>query len=326
MKYLYVLVGSKNGFYCEQTLVSIASLKNVQPEAFVTLLVDCQTDKDFVPELERIKKYVSEYIVVPVEKSVHPIAKSRYIKTSMRKYVQGDFLYVDADTVWNAPIDETDFTHDVMGVLDGHSLLTVHPLKKEIEEDFKKVGCNPGVERYVNGGVLFSRDSDVSKNFFDLWHKNWLETSKSKYFIDMPSLNCAIEKIGDGFALLPDVYNVQVSRSWEFFFDAKIIHFFTGWQNEYFESPYVFQKKEFWKEIREKGLSESVYAKITKPLAAFEKTLGVYGNSEKEFRQTALYGFLADIYSKRNEKKTFYFLEKMMVKLSKSLGRTKASS
>ena len=325
MKYLYVLVGSKKGFYCEQTLVSIASLKIVQPEAFVTLLVDSQTDKDFVSELERIKKYVSEYIVVSVENGVSPVAKSRYIKTSMRRFVQGDFLYVDSDTVWIAPVDEADFTHDVMGVLDGHCLLAVHPLKKGIEEDFKKVGCNPGVETYVNGGVLFSRDSDVSKKFFDLWHKNWLETSKSKYFIDMPSLNCAIKEIGDAFALLPDMYNVQISRSWEFFFDAKIIHFFTGWQNEYFESPYWFQKKEFWNEIRKNGLSEPILAKISKPLAAFEKTLGVYGKTEREFRDTALYGFIADIYSKRNEKKTFYLLEKMMVKLSKILGRTKAS-
>lgn len=234
----------------------------------------------------------------------------------MRKYVKGNFLYVDADTVWNAPIIEMDFTHDVMGVLDGHCLLAEHPLKKGIEEDFKKVNYNPDVDKYVNGGVLFSKDSEVSKNFFDLWHEKWRETSSSGNFIDMPSLNYAVKQIGYSFALLPDVYNVQISRSWEYFFDAKIIHFFTGWQNDYFESPYLFQKKCFWNEIRENGLSESVLATINKPLAAFEKTLGVYGNSEKEFRQTALYGFLADIYSKRNEKKTFCLLEWMIKKIA----------
>ena len=312
MKYLYVLVGSKNGFYCEQTLVSMASLKNVQPEAFVTLLIDGQTDKDFVPELERIKKYVSECIVVPVEESVPPIARSRCIKTSMRKYVKGDFLYVDADTVWNVPVVETDFTHNVMGVLDGHCLLAEHPLKKGIEEDFKKVNYNPEVDKYVNGGVLFSKDSEVSKKFFDLWHEKWWETSSSGDFIDMPSLNYAVKQIGDSFALLPDVYNVQISRSWEYFFDAKIIHFFTGWQNDYFESPYLFQKKCFWNEIKKVGLSESILAAISRPQAAFEKTLGVYGNAEKEFRDTALFGFLEDMYKRRKEKGTFYFLEKLV--------------
>ena len=326
MKFLYVLVGSKKGFYCEQTLVSMASLKNVQPDAHVSLLVDKLTALDFKIEIQKIQKYVDEYIIVPVEDDISSIARSRYIKTSMRKYVEGDFLYVDADTVWNAPIEKTDFTHDVMGVLDGHCLLTEHPLRRGIEADFKKVNYNPEVEKYVNGGVLFSRDSEVSKKFFDLWHKKWLETSMSGHFIDMPSLNYAVKQIGDTFALLPDTYNVQISRSWEFFFDAKIIHFFTGWQCDYFESPYLFQKKEFWNEIRENGLNESILKIISKPLAAFERTVGMYGISEKEFHKTALYGFVADIYSKRNEKKTFYLLEKMMVRLSTLLGRTNTSS
>lgn len=317
MKYLYVLVGAPKGFYCEQTLVSMVSLKRVAPDAFITLLVDEQTDKDYKTEIEKIRKYVNEYIVVPIEDNVSSIARSRYIKTSMRKYVKGDFLYVDADTVWNAPVVETDFTHDVMGVLDGHCLLAEHPLKKGIEEDFKKVNYNPDVDKYVNGGVLFSKDSEISKKFFELWHEKWMETSASGYFIDMPSLNYAIKQIGGSFALLPDVYNVQISRSWEFFFDAKIIHFFTGWQYNCFESPYFFQKKSFWENIRQNGISESVVPVIEKPLSAFEKNFGVYSKDELEFRNTALYGFVMDIYSKRKEKKSFFLLEQMINRISK---------
>lgn len=316
MKYLYVLVGSKKGFYCEQTLVSMASLKRIEPTSFITLLVDKQTDLEFKIELENIRKYVNEYIIVPVEDNTLPVAKSRYIKTSMRKYVKGDFLYVDADTVWNALIEKRDFTHDIMGVLDGHCLLAEHPLKKGIEEDFKKVGYNPEVERYVNGGVLFSKDSDVSRKFFDLWHETWRKTSASGSFIDMPSLNYAIKQIGDSFALLPDTYNVQISRSWEYFPHAKLIHFFTGWQNDCFESPYLFQKNSFWEEVRQKGISDSVSVAIKNPLMSFEKTLGVYGQDERKFRSTALYGFVAEAYCKRMQKKTFYFLEKAIQRIS----------
>ncbi len=311
MKYLYVLVGSKNGFYCEQTLVSMVSLKRIEPTSFITLLVDKQTDEFFKKELENLRKYVSEYIIVPIEGNVLPVARSRYIKTSMRKYVDGDFIYVDADTVWNAPIEEHDFTHDIMGVLDGHRLLANHPLKYGIEDDFKRTNCNPGVEQYINGGVLFSKDSDTSKKFFDIWHKKWHETSISGCFIDMPSLNYTIKQIDNSFSLLPDTYNVQISRSWEYFSRAKLIHFFTGWQNNYFESPYLFQKKSFWNEVRQNGISESVSAAINNPLASFEKTLGLYGQDEQRFRNTALYGFIAEAYSKRNQKKTFYFLEKI---------------
>ena len=317
MKYLYVLVGSKKGFYCEQTLVSMASLKRIEPASFITLLVDNQTEVDCKKKIERIRKYVDEYIIVPIEEDFPAIARSRYIKTTMRKYVEGDFLYVDADTIWNAPVEKNDFTHDIMGVLDGHCLLADHPLKKGIEEDFRKVGYNPEVERYVNGGVLFSKDSDVSRKFYDLWHETWRHTSLSRCFIDMPSLNYAIKRIGDSFALLPDSYNVQISRSWEYFPHAKLIHFFTGWQNNYFESPYLFQKNSFWEEVCQNGISKYVSDAINNPLVSFEKTLGVYGRDERAFRDTALYGFLVEIYIKRNKRKTFYLLENMMKKMSK---------
>lgn len=316
MKFLYVLVGSDKGFYCEQTLVSMASLKFVQPDAFITLLVDRQTEMDFVTEIARIKKYVNEFIIVPIQGKIPTIARSRYIKTSMRKYVRGDFLYVDADTVWNSPVDERDFTHDVMGVLDGHCLLEKHPLKEKMKKDIETISLKLNIEKYVNGGVLFSRDSDASTVFFNFWHEEWMKSFAKGIYIDMPSLNFAINQIEESFSLLPDVYNVQISRSWDYFPQSKIIHFFSGWQNNFFESPYLFQKKQFWMAVKKKGLDESVAVSIKNPLCAFESICGVYGDAEMKFRQTALYGFIADLYSKRNQKKTFAILEGIMQRIS----------
>ena len=321
MKYLYILVGSKNEFYCEQTLVSMASLKNVQPDAFITLLIDKETDENFGIEIARINKYIDEYVVIPVEDGVPPIARSRFIKTSMRRYVQGDFLYVDADTVWSTPVDATDFTHDIMGVLDGHCLLTEHPLKKEIEEDFKRVNCNPNVEQYVNGGVLFSKDSNVSKNFFNLWHKKWLETSKTGYFIDMPSLNCAFKEMyGNNVPLLPGVYNCQISRSWKYFAKAKLIHFFTGWMNGCGEMPYVFQRKKFWELVRKNGLNASIKEILENPLEAFVSPMMVCDSVDIELRKTVVYGFLRDLFERKilGQKSRFDLVEKM-VKVLKSV-------
>lgn len=320
MKYLYVLVGSKNGFYCEQTLVSMASLKNVQPDAFVTLLVDDQTDKSFVPELERIKKHVNEYVVVSIGETIAPVARSRYIKTSMRKYVQGDFLYVDADTVWSAPVDMADFTQDIMGVLDGHCLLTEHPLKKGIEEDFKKAKCNPGVEQYVNGGVLFSKDSEVSKVFFDLWHKKWQETSRTGCFIDMPSLNCALKEIYENnVPLLPDVYNCQISRSWKYFAEAKLVHFFTGWMVECNEKPYIFQRKSFWELVRKNGLDDYVVKMLKNPLSAFAIPIEICDGVDLELRKTAAYGLLRDMFERKihGKRSRFDLIEKIVRKMNR---------
>lgn len=43
VKYLFVLTSSPKDFFCEQTLVAIASLRVHNPGAFVTLLTDDKT-------------------------------------------------------------------------------------------------------------------------------------------------------------------------------------------------------------------------------------------------------------------------------------------
>ena len=43
VKYLFVMTSSPKDFFCEQTLVAIASLRDHNPNAFVTLLTDDKT-------------------------------------------------------------------------------------------------------------------------------------------------------------------------------------------------------------------------------------------------------------------------------------------
>ena len=43
VKYLFVLTSSPKDFFCEQTLVAIASLRDHNPNAFVTVLTDDKT-------------------------------------------------------------------------------------------------------------------------------------------------------------------------------------------------------------------------------------------------------------------------------------------
>ncbi len=44
-KFLYILVSGQTDIYCEQTYVSMLSLKHYNPDAEISLLVDDETDK-----------------------------------------------------------------------------------------------------------------------------------------------------------------------------------------------------------------------------------------------------------------------------------------
>ena len=185
MKYLYVLVNSATGFYTEQTYVSMLSLRHVTPNAFISLLVDDITANDDDNKfLKLIKTIVNEYKVITLPPSMQPIARSRFIKTSMREYILGDLLFIDSDTIWANPVDEKDFTFDIMGVLDGNNVLQNNPALDYIQSVFKKTNYAPKSGYYFNSGVLFIKESSFSHKFFEKWHNYWKESSKSGCYVD----------------------------------------------------------------------------------------------------------------------------------------------
>lgn len=314
MKYLYVLVNSTTGFYTEQTYVSMLSLRHVTPDAFISLLVDDKTANIQGNHFfESIKSLVNEYKVISLPSDMPAIERSRFIKTSMREHTVGDFLFIDSDTIWASPIDREDFTFDIMGVLDAHKpfspLMTSH---KFVLDYFDKMDCHFKQNFYINSGILYSKDSVYSKNFFKKWHEKWKETSKSGIFVDQPSLNYIInnEENPEKFLLLGE-YNAQISNSWRHFPYAKIIHYFTFWEkNKDFNSPYLLQNINFWENVRKEGISKKI---IEKPLAAFGGEISI-SLIDDFFEKSALYGFVKDLYKrkKNGQRSKFDILEKLL--------------
>ena len=60
VKYLFVLTSSPKDFFCEQTLVAIASLRVHNPNAFVTLLTDDKTAETLTGPRAALKDAVDE--------------------------------------------------------------------------------------------------------------------------------------------------------------------------------------------------------------------------------------------------------------------------
>ena len=318
MKYLYILVYSESGFYIEQTYVSMLSLKHVSPNAYITLLVDDETDKNNRNHFfDSIKQLTSEYKVVQLDKNMPSVAKSRFLKTTMRQIIEGDFLYVDSDTIWASPINEADFTFDIMGVLDGNCFLEDNPVRDYIQSVCQKTNFLPKSKYYVNGGVMYSKDTPFSHEFFKKWHDNWLISSKDGCFVDQPSLNALISETASPEAvLLPGMYNAQITFSWDYFFNAKIIHYFTYSieHDEKIKSPYILKNKDFWQKISVNGITDDVIEIINNPLIAFSKGFKIISQEENNFKHTYLYGFAKDLYMKkiRGQKSRFDFFEKIL--------------
>ena len=116
-QFLYVLVSKPEDYYYEQLLISVTSLRKHNPNAFVTVLVDNRTNETLCGPLRgRIKDLVQNIVVVDFDDNLNNTKRSRYLKTTMREHIQGDFLFVDCDTVICDHISLDDFDMSYMGV------------------------------------------------------------------------------------------------------------------------------------------------------------------------------------------------------------------
>lgn len=285
MTYVYVLVSSQNDFYYEQALMSAFSLRQKMPGANIVLLADDRTAStmqniDSTTNLNRteINKYVSKIISVPFEQNVSNVERSRLIKTSIPDYVDDDFLYIDCDTIIADDLSSiTDFNCNTAGILDGHVMLSEHIHKKYFLQRDKKLGFS-GTKKAdcnINGGVIFARKCEESKELFKKWNEVWKYSAYQKHdFHDQSALNEANYQTGLKMQHLPGEWNCQPSHGGlAFLQNAKIIHYYSselGGKN--YIPYYKLADKKILQTIKDNGfLSEDIKAMINEPKFQFNK-------------------------------------------------------
>jgi hypothetical protein len=252
IKYLYVLVGDDADYYLEQALLSITSLKMRMPDAFVSLLVDDKTAALLKGNRNQIHNLINEYKIIQLSNSLTKKQRSRWLKTSMRNHIEGDFLYIDCDTIIADNLDDIkDLDSHIGAVLDLHNPLNFRPITRHIIVDAKKLGFTaPFVNnKYFNGGIMFCRDSDICHNFFDEWHKLWVYGLSKNIYTDQPSLNQSNVNCNDVIEELDGTWNCQIEYGGlAYLQNAKIIHYFSSnaWEN-----PYLIGNDSFLKKIRD---------------------------------------------------------------------------
>lgn len=278
MKILYVLVSSEADYYYEQALISMMSAKHQMPNCFISLLTDRETDNSLKESRNLINEYVSEKKVIDLDKSLSPMQKSRWLKTSMRNFIEGDFLYVDVDTVFSGEIDKKLFTDDIMGVPDGNCPLKSHPMKWFIESNLKQANFDNSLKYHINSGVLFFKDTPLAHSFANHWHKRWIETCKKNIYIDQTALHQAIIDSGNVLKILPSCINAQFGRNLNTLANGIILHYYSSWaENPTYVPAYKLLQKDFLKNVRLNPKSESVQHIIRHPKEAFDMNTLILG-------------------------------------------------
>ena len=315
MKILYVLVSSASDYYYEQALISMISAKHHMPGCVISLLTDSETYGYLKESCNLINEYVSETNVIDLDNSLTPLQKSRWLKTSMRSLVNGDFLYVDVDTVFAAPINELLFTNDVMGVPDGNMPMNDHPMKDFIIKNLKKIQFENSLDYHINSGVLYFKDTSAAHAFAENWHKRWQESRKKGVFIDQPALHQAIIDSGKILKLLPDYMNAQFGRNINTLANAVILHYYQSWTNDSVYIPaYKFLQEDWLKKFRDNPKSKIFQKYIYNPKEAFDSNTFILGKKFNSFWNTRLLQHLMDLWNSTNraDKRLFGIYENII--------------
>ena len=175
-KIVYVVTSDETDVYLEQALLSVFSLRKHNPDDYVELVVDQDTDATIAGKRKEVLKYIDNKVVVNVPEGYNKVCKSRWLKTSLRQLIKGDFLFIDTDTIVTDNLEEIDsFTGDIGAVKDQHVLIGEITSRKWLRVNAERDGWIWSESlAYYNSGVMYVKDSPFTHKFYQTWHNKWI--------------------------------------------------------------------------------------------------------------------------------------------------------
>ena len=204
---------------------SILSLLHIHPGADVRLFVDSPTTKLIDTAYPGIRDAVNGVVEQETDLEAE-VPSSRYLKTKLRSLVDGDFVFLDIDTVVLRDISAL-WDHDctLAGVQDDNT--KGGRFSEELLGRFRELGWVEPEEPYLNGGVLFWRDNDEGRRLGDAWYTYWKESRPVMYDTDQPPLHQAIRTTNVSVKVLPEDYNQKVRDCPQNLREPAILHWTT---------------------------------------------------------------------------------------------------
>ncbi|MBO4340668.1 MAG: hypothetical protein J5835_04485 [Bacteroidales bacterium] len=299
-KLLYILVSSQADVYTEQAYISVYSARLRNPDARIVLLTDRDTLDGMAGRGDIGKKFLDLFSVinaVDLDPALSPMKRSRILKTGMRGYVEGDFLYIDTDTVVTRALDEADCIPAPLAACpDLHSSFDEHPHRQATINICKRLGFDASGEKwYFNSGVMLVRDTPQNHAFFKAWQQNYLSADVKP---DQPSLAKTNASMGHPVALLDGEWNCEVQNGVRYLRDAYVVHYMvtnvgSGPQDRLF----LLNDKEVLLRMRQAGgITAEISEVISNPFKGYAPVTQVFAGDDLYLFRTRRYRSLRKRY------------------------------
>ncbi len=309
-KLVYVVVSSENDIYLEQAYVSMYSAKYYMPDVHIVLLTDNHTKATLTGGRLEETRYADEIISIDLDKKYSSAQRSRILKSSVRKHVAGDFLFIDSDTIVVKPLDEIDeMKADIAACWDSHALFSENPYRDMCLEHGKLLGWPIEEEElYFNSGVIYVKDNQVAHDFYNLWSDNWLKGCAKGVDMDQPSFAQTNYMLNHPIVTLNDCWNCELKHGIKFLKDAKIVHYLcTSASAKGNKQLFILNEKDVFLEIKgSKGIiPPSVKKAIADPFKGLAAVTHTFAGSDVFFFRSKEYEYFYHYYQFRLFRRSF---------------------
>lgn len=303
-KIVYVLVSNPNDFYLEQAYVSMHSLRIHQSDAHIVLLTDSSTAKTLTGIRKNEVKYVDELVVVDIDsRKYNAQQRSRQLKTSIRNRIDGDFLFIDCDTIVTRRLDDIDsIDASIAACRDTHSCFSNNPYRDMCLEHGHLLGWPIDDEKdYFNSGVIYVKDVPDTHEFYQRWNNNLNKGYYKGVYMDQPSFAKTNYEMGHIINHLPDVWNCELKHGIRYLKDAYIVHYLctnpSVFQNE---QLFLMNEQDSLMEVKNTGvIGDNINSVINNPFMGLAEITHCFAGEDIYFFRSDYYNILRKLYIKR---------------------------
>lgn len=302
-KILYVLVSSGKDFYLEQAYVSMFSAKYHNPGCHIVLLCDTLTQESFVGKRKEMAALADEIVAVDLDKSLSGQKRSRLLKTSARLHVDGDYIFIDTDTVIARPLDEIDnVTFEMAACKDTHAAdFADNPYRPMCLEHATMLGIDISEEKtYFNSGVIYVKDCPATRTFFETWNRNYLIGFDKGVSMDQPTFCQTNIELGHPVKVLSDFWNCELKHGIKFLKDAFIVHYLCTNKIDTGVPLFIMHSPKVMQEIRESdSMPQKVVDAVRDPFTGLADITHCYAGTDVDFTFEPAVLWFRDLYYER---------------------------
>lgn len=225
--FCYCLVDRNDGRFLDMAAVSLAFLRDVQPDNAIEIVADQET-YDFAKSRNHVLlREASEWRVQNCA-SMQPVEASRFLKINCRRFVRDDLVFLDADVVPLRRFSPSLESQTKFAIARDAWFLQ-HPFKWPAPPArwFDELGWTRP-KTYFNSGVMWMRDDVWVEQLVEEWAAKWRDfSSRTALFIDQPALNATLasRESGSELQLLPTRWNAPITAVHDSLAGAAWLHF-----------------------------------------------------------------------------------------------------